>query len=62
MNNMSISKRVLRWLTPQHEQDRCDFRMALNKTMANAEDITRTVKVMNGHLAEHIAEWKKPRG
>ena len=49
-------------MTPKHEQERCDFRMALSKTMANAEDITRTVKVMNGHLAEHIAEWKKLKG
>ena len=57
--NMTISKRVLRFLSPKHEDDRQKFRMALSKTMANAEDITRTVKLMNGHMAEHIAEWKK---
>ncbi len=59
--NLTISKRVLRWLSPQHEQDRQNFRFALSKTMANAEDITRTVRIMNGHLAEHVAEWKKPK-
>lgn len=57
--NLSISKKVLRWLSPKHEQERQEFRLALSKTMANAEDITRTVRCMNGHLVEHIADWKK---
>lgn len=59
--NMSLSKRVLRWISPKHEEQRQEFRLALSKTMANAEDVTRTVRIMNGHLAEHIAEWKKPQ-
>lgn len=57
--NLSLSKKVLRFLSPKHEEERREFRMALSKTMANAEDVTRTVRIMNGHLAEHIAEWKK---
>lgn len=57
--NLSISKKVLRWLSPKHEEERQKFRMALSQTMASAEDITRTVRCMNGHMAEHIAEWKK---
>lgn len=57
--NMTISKRVLRWLSPKHEEERQNFRIALSGTMAKAEDITRTVRLMNGHMAEHIAEWKK---
>lgn len=56
---LSLSKTLLRMIAPKYENNRQEFRMALNKTMANAEDITRTVKLMNGHMAEHIAEWKK---
>jgi hypothetical protein len=57
--NLTLSKRVLRFLSPKQEEERREFRMALSKTMANAEDVTRTVRIMNGHLSEHIAQWKK---
>ena len=57
--NIPISKRILRFLSPRHEEKRQEFRLAISKTMANAEDITRTVRLMNGHMAEHIADWKK---
>lgn len=57
--NLSLSKRFLRWVAPKHEQERQNFRISLSETMAKAEDITRTVKLMNGHMAEHIADWKK---
>ena len=56
--NLTLSKRVLRWLQPETERKRIEFRMCLAKTSANAEDITRTVKAMNGHLAEHIEGLK----
>lgn len=57
--NMSLSKKLLRLVAPHHEKERQNFRIALSETMAKAEDITRTVKLMNGHMAEHIADWKK---
>ena len=56
--NLTLSKKFLRWVQPETEQRRQDFRMCLSKNMANAEDITRTVKRMNGHIASHLDGMK----
>jgi hypothetical protein len=57
---MNLSKRLLRWIDPKQEKKRQEFRMCLSQSMANAEDVTRTVKLMNGHLTEHplVQEWR----
>ena len=56
--NLTISKRMMRWLTPETEKNRQEFRMCLSKSMANAEDIARTVKLMNGHLKDRLVGLK----
>jgi hypothetical protein len=55
-----LSVKILRWLDPKQEENRKDFRMCLTENMANAEDVTRTVRLMNGHLSDHplIQEWR----
>lgn len=56
--NLTISKRVLRWLDPKQEIKRQELRMCLSRSVAQGEDIQRTVKLMNGHLHERIEGLK----
>ena len=55
----TLSQKLLRLLSPKHEKERMDFRMCLNRSMANAEDLTVNIKRMNGHLLDHLEQWKK---
>ena len=56
---MTVSRKILRWISPGDEKRRVDFRMFLNQTMANAEDTTRIVKSMNGALHKKLEEYIK---
>lgn len=53
---MNLSRRVMKWLFPKADAERQAFRMVLNKHMANAEDLERTVYQVNGHAREFFAK------
>ena len=55
----TLSQKILRLISPKQEKERMEFRMLLNRSMANAEDLTVNIKRMNGHLLDHIEQWKK---
>ena len=40
---MNLSKRILKFLHPQDEAQRMNFRMAVARATAEAEDVTRTI-------------------
>lgn len=53
---MSIAQRILRIVHPKAEGERMKMREALARATAEAEDVTRTVKLDAEALRKYLAE------
>jgi hypothetical protein len=52
---MRLAVRILRWLNPQLEDERMQFRRELHYSEANTEHLQRLLKkVINGHHHEDV--------
>ena len=51
---MKLRQRILRIFEPKHERARMEFRQALQAMAAQAEDMTRTIRLNEGELTRWI--------
>lgn len=60
---MTIRQALLRAFHPSQERDRMAFRMSNSYTQAQAEDLLRAVKAMNGSLLVDVDKFikRKPK-
>lgn len=56
---MMVKQRILRWLYPQSESERMDFREWLTRANAEAEDLTRTLDKDQEKLREVLKKHIK---
>ena len=54
---MKLARRILRFLHPEDEAERMKLRHTISRALAEAEDVTRTVK-LDG---DRLREWLRTR-